>query len=58
MPTYEFKCDFCSNVVEIKRSVEFASDPYYCPTCGDVMRKIYSPAAVIFKGSGFYRTDK
>lgn len=56
MPTYDFKCDTCGNLVEVKRSIQYAEDPYYCPTCGDQMKKVFSPIPAVFKGGGFFKT--
>jgi len=58
MPTYEYECKSCSHNFEIFQSM---SDPPIkdCPECGkEVRRLIFGGAGVIFKGSGFYVTDK
>jgi putative FmdB family regulatory protein len=58
MPTYEYECKSCSNTFEVFQSM---SDPPLkdCPECGsEVRRLIFGGSGVIFKGSGFYVTDK
>jgi len=58
MPTYEYECKSCSHSFEVFQSM---SDPplKICPECGkEVRRLIFGGTGVIFKGSGFYVTDK
>jgi len=58
MPTYEYECKSCSHSFEVFQSM---SDPPLkdCPKCGsEVRRLIFGGSGVIFKGSGFYVTDK
>ncbi|MCB0889338.1 MAG: FmdB family transcriptional regulator [Nocardioidaceae bacterium] len=56
MPTYEYACADCGHVFDIFQS--FSDDALTeCPECGGKLRKVFSPAGVVFKGSGFYRTD-
>ena len=58
MPTYEYECKSCSHCFETFQAM---SDPplKICPECGkEVRRLIFGGAGVIFKGSGFYVTDK
>ncbi|WP_461247719.1 FmdB family zinc ribbon protein [Treponema sp. R6D11] len=58
MPTYEYECKNCSHTFEVFQSM---NDPPLkeCPKCGkEVRRLIFGGAGVIFKGSGFYVTDK
>ena len=57
MPTYEYTCSSCGTNHEIVQSM---SDPTLtvCPSCGqESLRKLFSGVGVVFKGSGFYRTD-
>ena len=58
MPTYEYECKSCSFSFEAFQSMK--DDPLNdCPECGkEVRRLINGGAGVIFKGSGFYVTDK
>ena len=58
MPTYQY---VCANP-EVKHEFEVVqsfSDPAVatCPECGAQVRKVYGSVGVVFKGSGFYRTD-
>lgn len=56
MPTYQYACKDCGNQFE---QVQAFSDPSLtvCPECGGALRKVYGSVGVVFKGSGFYRTD-
>ena len=56
MPTYQYACTTCGEQVEAVQ--RFDDDPLtVCPACGGSLRKIYTPVGIVFKGSGFYRTD-
>lgn len=56
MPIYEYKCTGCDECFEIKQS--FNDEPVtVCHRCGKEARRIFKPAPIIFKGSGFYVTD-
>lgn len=56
MPTYAYRCTGCGHRLEVKQS--FTDDALtVCPECGGQLRKQFSPVGVVFKGSGFYRTD-
>lgn len=56
MPTYEYACTNCGRHLEIVQS--FADDPLeICEVCGGKLRRVFHPVGVLFKGSGFYRTD-
>jgi putative FmdB family regulatory protein len=56
VPTYQYVCNSCEAPLEIVQA--FSDDPLtICPECGGELRKIFSAAGVVFKGSGFYRTD-
>jgi putative FmdB family regulatory protein len=58
MPTYEYECKNCSHSFEVFQSIS-DSPLTNCPECGsEVRRLIFGGAGVIFKGSGFYVTDK
>ncbi|MCE5186186.1 MAG: zinc ribbon domain-containing protein [Planctomycetaceae bacterium] len=58
MPTYEYKCSGCEQVVEIFQSIT-ARPVKKCPLCGKLKLKrlLGTGAGLIFKGSGFYATD-
>jgi putative FmdB family regulatory protein len=56
MPTYEYICNECEHQFEVVQSFsEAAIDT--CPKCKGVVRKLYNNVGVVFKGSGFYKTD-
>ena len=56
MPTYEYACTDCGKHVEVVQSM--SDEPLTtCATCGGRLRKVFSPIGIVFKGSGFYRTD-
>lgn len=56
MPTYEYACTTCGTHVEVYQ--RFSDDPLtVCGVCGGTLRKVFHPAGILFKGSGFYATD-
>ena len=56
MPTYQYACTACGHELEAVQS--FADDPLTeCPTCEGRLRKVFASVGIVFKGSGFYRTD-
>ena len=56
MPTYEYACTSCGEHLEVVQS--FRDDPLSaCPACGGPLRKVFGSIGVVFKGSGFYKTD-
>ena len=57
VPTYQYACSSCDHQFEAVQS--FSDDPLTeCPACPDGrVRKRYGSVGVVFKGSGFYRTD-
>ena len=56
MPTYQYACTACDERLEAVQS--FSDAPLTeCPTCGGALRKVFSAVGVVFKGSGFYKTD-
>lgn len=57
MPTYEYVCTECGTPLEIVQSIHEPSLTE-CPSCrGGRLRKVFGNVGVVFKGSGFYRTD-
>jgi putative FmdB family regulatory protein len=56
MPTYEYACTECGNRIEVVQSISEAPLTA-CTVCGGALRKVFSPVGIVFKGSGFYRTD-
>ena len=56
MPTYAYACKDCGHAFDIQQS--FTDDSLtVCPECGGNLRKKFNSVGVVFKGSGFYRTD-
>ena len=56
MPTYEYACTECGHQFEIVQS--FSEDALTeCPECGAALRKVFGSVGIVFKGSGFYKTD-
>ncbi|MBD2893023.1 FmdB family zinc ribbon protein [Spirillospora sp. NPDC000708] len=56
MPTYQYVCTECGEPLEVVQ--KFSDDALTeCPACKGKLRKVFSAAGIIFKGSGFYRTD-
>jgi putative FmdB family regulatory protein len=56
VPTYQYSCTECQHQLE---TVQSFTDPALteCPECAGRLRKLYSGVGIVFKGSGFYRTD-
>jgi putative FmdB family regulatory protein len=56
VPTYQYACTACGEQLE---AVQSFTDPALteCPQCGGALRKVFSAVGVVFKGSGFYKTD-
>ena len=56
MPTYQYSCTECGHFFEAVQS--FSDDSLtVCPECDGRLRKVFNAVGVVFKGSGFYRTD-
>jgi putative FmdB family regulatory protein len=56
VPTYQYACTSCGEQLEVVQ--KFTDDALtVCPVCAGRLRKVFSPVGVVFKGSGFYRTD-
>lgn len=56
MPTYQYRCSECGHAFEQVQS--FSDDALtVCPECNGVLRKVFNSVGVVFKGSGFYKTD-
>ena len=56
MPTYQYACTACDHDFEAFQS--FTEDSLtQCPECKGEIKKVYSAVGVVFKGSGFYKTD-
>jgi putative FmdB family regulatory protein len=56
MPTYEYQCKSCNHRFEVWQKM--TDEPLtVCPECNGTIRRILFPAGIVFKGSGFYKTD-
>jgi putative FmdB family regulatory protein len=56
LPTYEYSCAHCEKNFDVRQS--FHDDPLTeCPTCGSSVKKVFGNVGIVFKGSGFYKTD-
>ncbi|HXT87924.1 MAG TPA: FmdB family zinc ribbon protein [Trebonia sp.] len=56
MPTYQYVCTECGGQLEAVQ--KFTDDALTVhEDCGGRLRKVFSPVGIVFKGSGFYRTD-
>jgi putative FmdB family regulatory protein len=56
MPTYEYACRQCGHRFEVWQHM--TDDPLrVCPKCGAEIHRVLYPAGIVFKGSGFYKTD-
>jgi putative FmdB family regulatory protein len=56
VPTYQYACTECGEQLEVVQ--KFSDNPLtVCPACEGRLRKVFSPVGIVFKGSGFYRTD-
>lgn len=57
MPIYEYECPYCKNKITKHSAITDEQVMQKCSRCGEIMRRIYSPPTIIYKGSGFYCTD-
>ncbi len=56
MPLYDYRCNQCGKTTEIRHGFnDTHSEP--CAQCGGTMGRVFNPAPIVFKGSGFYITD-
>jgi putative FmdB family regulatory protein len=56
LPLYDYQCRACSKVTEVRHGFREAYGGT-CPDCGGAMARVFNPAGIVFKGSGFYITD-
>jgi putative FmdB family regulatory protein len=56
VPTYAYACTACGHRFEVQQSFSDASLTQ-CPECEGKLRKLFNTVGIVFKGSGFYRTD-
>jgi len=56
LPTYGYRCRSCSTEFEVWQTMR--DEPgAACPSCGGASSRLFFPAGIVFKGSGFYKTD-
>jgi putative FmdB family regulatory protein len=56
MPLYEYACQDCGHHFEVRQNIR--DEPLtICPLCGGPIRRVVQPVGIVFKGSGFYKTD-
>lgn len=56
MPTYQYRCADCGREIEVVQKFTDAALTE-CPECSGTLRKVFNAVGVVFKGSGFYKTD-
>jgi putative FmdB family regulatory protein len=56
LPTYDYQCRSCGLITEVVHSM-LEDGPTACERCGGALRRVVHPTGIIFKGSGFYKTD-
>jgi putative FmdB family regulatory protein len=56
LPLYEYQCRSCRTKAEVRHGFKETFDDA-CAECGGEMARVFSPAGIVFKGSGFYLTD-
>ena len=56
MPTYQYRCTACGHDLEVVQSFSDAALTE-CPACSGRLRKVFGSVGLVFKGSGFYKTD-
>jgi putative FmdB family regulatory protein len=56
MPLYDYKCTNCATIREIRHGFNESHDEP-CPQCGAALQRVFNPAPIVFKGTGFYVTD-
>jgi putative FmdB family regulatory protein len=56
MPLYDYRCAKCGNVTEVRHGFNDTHDRP-CEACGGELSRVFNPAPIVFKGSGFYVTD-
>ena len=56
MPTYDYQCRSCGHTIEVIHSM-LEDGPTTCEQCGGQLRRVFHPTGIIFRGSGFYKTD-
>ena len=57
MPTYRYRCTECGEDMEVWQPITDPAITHHDGTCGGELVKVLSPAGIVLKGSGFYKTD-
>ena len=56
MPLYDYQCPKCQQITEVRHGFDDVhTEP--CPRCASALMRVFNPAPILFKGSGFYVTD-
>jgi len=56
VPTYDYQCRSCGVITEVVHTM-LEDGPSECERCGGQLRRLVHPTGIIFRGSGFYKTD-
>ncbi|HEY8297792.1 MAG TPA: FmdB family zinc ribbon protein [Candidatus Baltobacteraceae bacterium] len=56
MPLYDYQCSTCKKLTEVRHGFDETFDQA-CPHCGGALGRVFNPAPIVFKGSGFYIND-
>jgi putative FmdB family regulatory protein len=56
VPKYDYRCTACGHMYEKRESFD-APSLQACPTCHGPARRVFTAPAIVFKGSGWYKTD-
>lgn len=56
MPLYDYQCQACQKVTEVRHGFKETHDAA-CQHCGGKLARVFNPAGIVFKGSGFYIND-
>ncbi|MDO9108521.1 MAG: zinc ribbon domain-containing protein [Coriobacteriia bacterium] len=57
MPAYDYRCTSCHTIFEVTRKAGSPAEES-CPQCSGTTKRVFTPVGVVFKGSGFYNTDR
>lgn len=57
MPAYDYRCTSCDTIFEVIRKAGSPAEES-CPQCSGPTKRVFTPVGVVFKGSGFYNTDR
>jgi putative FmdB family regulatory protein len=56
LPLYDYQCRNCQQITEVRHGFRETHEGM-CPACGGPLARVFNPAGIVFKGSGFYVTD-